>query len=208
MRTLDSYATYYAKWSKVWEAQALLRADAVVGDEDLRRRFTELIDPLRYPDGGHQRRTTWSRSAGSRRGSTTSGCRAAPTRTPTSSWAAADWPTSSGRSSCSSSGTPASTRRCARRAPSTRSPPPAEAGLLDEQDADWLAHGWRTVSRVRNAVTLVRGKPGDHLPRDAREKAAVASVMGYPPGASDELVNDYLRHTRRTRAVVDRVFWG
>jgi glutamate-ammonia-ligase adenylyltransferase len=31
--------------------------------------------------------------------------------------------------------------------------------------------------------------------------------MGYPPGASAELVNDYLRHTRRTRAVVDRVFW-
>ena len=54
----------------------------------------------------------------------------------------------------------------------------------------------------------MRGKPGDHLPRDAREKAAVASIMGYPPGASDELVNDYLRHTRRTRAVVDRVFWG
>jgi glutamate-ammonia-ligase adenylyltransferase len=63
------------------------------------------------------------------------------------------------------------------------------------------------VSRIRNAVTLVRGKPGDHLPRDTREKAAVASVMGYPPGASDELVNDYMRHSRRTRSVVDRVFW-
>ena len=37
MRTIESYDKYYAKWSKVWEAQALLRADAVVGDEDLRR---------------------------------------------------------------------------------------------------------------------------------------------------------------------------
>ena len=35
-----------------WEAQALLRADAVVGDPDLRRRFVELIDPLRYPEAG------------------------------------------------------------------------------------------------------------------------------------------------------------
>ena len=52
VRTLDSYAAYYAKWSKVWEAQALLRADAVVGDLDLRRRFEELIDPLRFPAGG------------------------------------------------------------------------------------------------------------------------------------------------------------
>jgi glutamate-ammonia-ligase adenylyltransferase len=38
--------------------------------------------------------------------------------------------------------------------------------------------------------------------------AAVASVLGYPPGASDELVNDYLRATRRARAVVERLFWG
>ena len=52
VRTLASYAAYYAKWSKVWEAQALLRADAVVGDEGLRERFTALIDPLRYPAEG------------------------------------------------------------------------------------------------------------------------------------------------------------
>ncbi len=52
VRTLESYAAYYAKWSRVWEFQALLRADAVVGDEDLRRRFTALIDPLRFPEGG------------------------------------------------------------------------------------------------------------------------------------------------------------
>ena len=52
VRTLDAYEAYYAKWSKVWEAQALLRADAVVGDVELRERFTALIDPLRYPEGG------------------------------------------------------------------------------------------------------------------------------------------------------------
>ena len=52
VRTLDSYAAYYAKWSKVWEFQALLRADAVVGDEGVRQRFTELIDPLRFPARG------------------------------------------------------------------------------------------------------------------------------------------------------------
>ena len=52
VRTLDAYAAYYAKWSKVWEAQALLRADAVVGDAGLRERFTALIDPLRYPEAG------------------------------------------------------------------------------------------------------------------------------------------------------------
>ncbi len=52
VRSLDSYAAYYAKWSAVWEFQALLRADAVVGDEGVRQRFTELIDPLRFPAAG------------------------------------------------------------------------------------------------------------------------------------------------------------
>ncbi len=36
VRSLDSYAAYYAKWSAVWEAQALLRAEAIVGDRALR----------------------------------------------------------------------------------------------------------------------------------------------------------------------------
>ena len=63
------------------------------------------------------------------------------------------------------------------------------------------------MSRVRNAVTLVRGKPADQLPRDSRERAAVARVLGYPQGSSDQMVNDYLRTTRRAHAVVERVFW-
>jgi glutamate-ammonia-ligase adenylyltransferase len=61
---------------------------------------------------------------------------------------------------------------------------------------------------VRNAITLVLNKAGDQLPSDPRTLAAMAAVLGYPPGGTDEMVNDYLRTTRRARAVVDRVFWG
>jgi [glutamine synthetase] adenylyltransferase / [glutamine synthetase]-adenylyl-L-tyrosine phosphorylase len=32
--------------------------------------------------------------------------------------------------------------------------------------------------------------------------------MGYPAGASQQLVEDYLRATRRARAVYERVFFG
>ena len=207
VRTIESYDKYYAKWSKVWEAQALLRADAVVGDEDLRRRFTDMIDPLRYPESGIsdddviEVRRIKARVDDERlpRGADPN----THLKLGRGGLADIEWTVQLLQ------------LRHAGEHPALRTPrtldalaAAAEAGLLAQQDADWLAHGWRTVSRVRNAVTLVRGKPGDHLPRDTREKAAVASVMGYPPGASDELVNDYLRHTRRTRAVVDRVFWG
>ena len=57
-----------------------------------------------------------------------------------------------------------------------------------------LAQAWRTASRVRNAVMLVRGRPGDSLPRDARELAAVAQHPRLPAGRSpSDLVDDYRR---------------
>ncbi len=52
VRTLASYAEYYARWSLAWEAQALTRAVPVAGDADLGRRFEALIDPLRWPARG------------------------------------------------------------------------------------------------------------------------------------------------------------
>jgi glutamate-ammonia-ligase adenylyltransferase len=52
VRTLGSYRAYYTQWAQTWEAQALLRARPVAGDEDLGRRFVEAIDPVRYPAGG------------------------------------------------------------------------------------------------------------------------------------------------------------
>ena len=64
------------------------------------------------------------------------------------------------------------------------------------------------LSRVRNAITLVKGTPAEQLPTDIRDRAAVASVLGYPAGASDAMVNDLLRRMRMSRDVVDRVFWG
>ena len=82
-----------------------------------------------------------------------------------------------------------------------------DAELITEPDAAVLAETWRLVSRLRNAITLVRGKSADQLPRDLRELGAVAGALGYQAGESDELVNDYLRATRRARVVVERVFW-
>ncbi|WP_235735162.1 [protein-PII] uridylyltransferase family protein [Nocardioides alcanivorans] len=57
-----------------------------------------------------------------------------------------------------------------------------EAGILSAEDVETLTTAWRTVSATRNAITLVRGKPSDHLPHTARERASVAAVLGYEPG--------------------------
>ncbi len=206
VRSLDSYAAYYAKWSKVWEAQALLRADAVVGDPDLRAAFVDLIDPLRFPEDGLSEddvievRRIKARVDHERlpRGADPQ----LHLKLGRGGLADIEWTVQllqmrhAGQVPALRTAQTLAALRAAR-----------EADLISADDCELLSQGWRTVSRTRNAVTLARGKPGDHLPSETRERTAVAKILGYPPGTTDQLINDYLRTTRRSRAVVDRVFW-
>ncbi|MDF1606263.1 bifunctional [glutamine synthetase] adenylyltransferase/[glutamine synthetase]-adenylyl-L-tyrosine phosphorylase [Nocardioides sp. YIM 152315] len=207
VRTLDAYAAYYAKWSKVWEAQALLRADAVVGDLDLRRRFEELIEPLRYPPEGITDDDVVEVRRIKARVDSERLPRGADPHTHLKlgrgGLADIEWTVQLLQMRYAGTTPALRTSRTLDALAAAR-----DAGLIGDDDAAVLQQSWRRVSRVRNAVTLVRGKPGDELPHDIRERAAVAAILGYPAGSSDAMVNDQLRYTRLARGVVDRVFWG
>jgi glutamate-ammonia-ligase adenylyltransferase len=99
------------------------------------------------------------------------------------------------------------------------------AGLATHADADALAAAWRFGSRIRNAIMLVRGRPGDALPAKHDELTAVARLLGYKPSASaaeakahpppvwndtpaQALEQDYRRTARQARKVMDRLFYG
>ena len=207
VRTLDSYAGYYARWSAVWEAQALLRAEAVVGDAELCRRFVALVDPLRYPADGL--------SEADVREVRRIKARVDDERLPRGADPATHLKLGRGGLSDIEWTVQLLQMRHAGSVPALRTTETlraleaaAEAGLLERDDAEVLLDAWRLVSRVRNTLTLVRGKPLDQLPRDHRQLSAAAIVLGYPADDTDALVNDYLRATRRARSVVDRVFWG
>ncbi|MHA6784147.1 bifunctional [glutamine synthetase] adenylyltransferase/[glutamine synthetase]-adenylyl-L-tyrosine phosphorylase [Pseudonocardia saturnea] len=208
VRTLDSYRAYYARWSEPWEAQALLRARPVAGDAALGKRFVELIDPLRYPAEGLPDATvTEIRRIKARvdaerlpRGAD----RSLHTKLGLGGLADVEW-TVQLLQLQHAGDLPelrtTSTLEGLREA--------GEAGLLTADDVTELAAGWTMATRARNAVMLVRGKPGDQLPRSGRELAAVACALGYPAdGDSGVFLDDYRRVTRRARAVVERVFYG
>jgi glutamate-ammonia-ligase adenylyltransferase len=179
----------------------------VVGDPDLRRRFTELVDPLRYPHSGlsedevvevrrikarvDQERLPRGADPGSHLKLGRGGL------------ADIEWTVQLLQMQHGAAVPGLRTSRTLEALAAAR-----EVELLTESDADTLVRGWRWVSRVRNAIALVRGRGSDQLPHDIRERAAVANVLGYPPGATDEMVNDHLRTMRVSHAVVDRVFWG
>ncbi|MBO0840839.1 MAG: bifunctional [glutamine synthetase] adenylyltransferase/[glutamine synthetase]-adenylyl-L-tyrosine phosphorylase, partial [Sciscionella sp.] len=44
--TVDGYRSYYRRWAKTWEFQALLKARPVAGDVELGTQFTESVLPL------------------------------------------------------------------------------------------------------------------------------------------------------------------
>jgi glutamate-ammonia-ligase adenylyltransferase len=207
VRSLDSYAAYYAKWSAVWEAQALLRAEALVGDRDLRDRFTALVDPLRFPEQGigedeiREIRRIKARVDAERlpRGADP----ATHLKLGRGGLADVEWTVQLLQMQYAGRVEGLRTTRTLDALAAV-----VEAELLPREDAEALQQAWSMASRLRNRIVLVRGRASDSLPRDIREKAAVAHLCGYGPGESDELVNDYLRATRRARAVVDRVFWG
>jgi glutamate-ammonia-ligase adenylyltransferase len=206
VRSLDSYAAYYAKWSAVWEAQALLRARALVGDRGLCRKFTELIDPLRFPPRGisdadvREVRRIKARVDAERlpRGADP----ATHLKLGRGGLADVEWTIQLLQMKHAGS---VETMRTTRTLDALVGA--VDAGLLSSEDKDALSAAWWMASQLRNGVTQVRGRSYDSLPRDARERAAVAYICGYQPGESDALVNDYLRVTRRARQVVDRVFW-
>ena len=67
---------------------------------------------------------------------------------------------------------------------------------------------WTQAARLRNAVLLWKGRPGDAVPGDVREADGVGRIVGREPGTGATLTEAYLRQSRRARAVVDEVFYG
>ncbi|MBP2367149.1 bifunctional [glutamine synthetase] adenylyltransferase/[glutamine synthetase]-adenylyl-L-tyrosine phosphorylase [Pseudonocardia parietis] len=208
VRTLASYREYYARWSEVWETQALLRARPIAGDRALGREFTALIDPLRYPADGisassvAEIRRIKSRIDAERlpRGAD----RSTHTKLGHGGLADVEWTVqllqlqhAGDLPELRTTSTLDGLREA------------VEAGLISGEDAGELEEGWRTATNARNAIMLVKGKPGDQLPRSGRELVAVAAALGYPAGGDPgEFLDDYRRITRRARHVVERVFYG
>ena len=46
VRTLSSHQTYYEKWAKNWEFQAMLKARSMAGDRALAQEFVDLVTPM------------------------------------------------------------------------------------------------------------------------------------------------------------------
>jgi glutamate-ammonia-ligase adenylyltransferase len=206
VRSLDSYAEYYRRWSLVWEAQALLRARPVAGDDTLAADFVELIDPIRYPESVSEQDVREIRRIKARVESE---------RLPRGADPARHLKLGRGGLSDVEWLVQLLQLQHAGKHPELRTTSTVGAleaatqlGLLARDDADLLAAAWRLASRIRSANVIWSGKASDLLPSSRRDLEAVARWCGYEPGQAAALEEDYLRVSRRARAVFERIFYG
>ncbi|MFI7386754.1 bifunctional [glutamine synthetase] adenylyltransferase/[glutamine synthetase]-adenylyl-L-tyrosine phosphorylase [Streptomyces sp. NPDC049813] len=207
VRTLKSYEAYYRRWSLVWEAQALLRAEHVAGDAELGAAFLDLADPLRYPaDGLGDDAVREIRRLKARMESERLPRGADPTlhtKLGRGGLSDVEWTVQLLQLQHGAAQPGLRTTRTRQALAAARA-----AGLLAEQEADILDEAWVLATRVRNAVMLVRGRAGDTFPSDGRELGAVGRYLGYDPGHVGDMLDDYRRTTRRARAVMEERFYG
>ncbi len=206
VRSLDSYRAYYERWSLTWEAQALLRARAVAGDEPLMADFTALANTVRYPAALAETDAREVRRIKARVESERLPQAADPARH-----------LKLGRGSLSdvewfvqllqlqhAATIPALATTSTLEALTAA----MDAQLVSPADAERLRAAWLIASRARSALTLWSAKTADVLPTDRAQLEGVARLMGYPAGGASRLEEDYLRTTRLARQVFERGFYG
>lgn len=205
VRTLSSYETYYTQWAQAWEIQALLRAHRVAGDLDLGERFLLMADKTRFPPGGVSAEAVQEIRRVKARVDAERLPRGADPNTHTKlgrgGLADIEWTVQLLQ------------LRHAHKVPALHSTSTLDtlnaigaAELIAEGDVELLRQAWLTATRARNALVLVRGKPTDQLPGPGRQLNAVALAAGWGSDDGGEFLDNYLRVTRRAKAVVRKVF--
>ncbi len=208
VRTLAAYRAYYRGRSAPWEAQALLRAEPAAGDPELGDRFIRMIAEFRYPLHGidpaavREIRRIKARMEAERipRGAD----RALHVKLGPGGLSDVEWTIQLLQLEHAHAVPALRTSRTGQAMAAA-----VQDGLLAADDAAALMAAWQLAARIRNAIVLVRGRPGDTLPTRHGELTAVARLLGYPPGdAAQALEQDYRRAARRARAVMESLFYG
>jgi glutamate-ammonia-ligase adenylyltransferase len=204
VRSLRSYEAYYERWSLTWESQALLRARGIAGDSGLVADFTALADRYRYPDEIAETAVREIRRIKAR---------VETERLPKGADPARHLKLGRGSLSDVEWLVQLIQLRNAARVPDLRTQSTLEAlraavdaGLLDATDASVLREAWTFASRARSGLTLWTSRTSDLLPHDRQQLEGIARILEYPPGSATQLEEDYLRLTRRARAVYERLF--
>ncbi|HEY6531293.1 MAG TPA: bifunctional [glutamine synthetase] adenylyltransferase/[glutamine synthetase]-adenylyl-L-tyrosine phosphorylase, partial [Acidimicrobiales bacterium] len=197
-RSLNAFEVYWRDHALTWERQAMTRARIVAGDRDVGNRLLDTIEPYVWDNGLSAEEIREIRRMKARIESERIPMGEDP-----------DFHLKLGRGSLSDVeftvqllqlqyGVKATGTLDALRALT-------ESDVLAVDDATVLAKAYAFCERVRNRWYLVNSAPGDSLPAQPESLLWLSRALDTQPPALRE---DYRRVTRRSRKVVERIFYG
>ncbi len=196
-RSVEGFSTYFGRWALVWERQAMIRARPVAGDMRVAERFMALLDDFVWgrdvtDDEVREIRRIKARIERER---------IPPTDDPT-------FHLKLGRGSLSDVEFTAQLLQLEHGVPETATIGALDRlrsqGLLENADHGALIEAYRFCERTRNRLFLT-GAGSNALPQQPDRLRVLARAFDTSPA---DLREDYRRVTRRSRAVVERIFYG
>jgi glutamate-ammonia-ligase adenylyltransferase len=206
VRSVDSFRTYYERWALTWEFQALLRATPIAGPQPLADAFRELIDPLRWPEGGIDATQVRDIRPMPARVESERLPRGADPRTHLKlgrgGLSDVEWVVqlhqlqhAHARPALRVTGTMAGLSAL------------ASEGLVSAEDVKALRDAGQLGSSMRSAGVLWRGRPIDSVPSDVRDLDGIGRIMGREAGEGAALAELWRRVARRARHATDFNFY-
>ena len=206
VRSLDSFLEYYSRWAHPWEHQALVKARFAAGDPELGRRFIaetrSFAFPERLPDPAlaeiRHLKARMERERIPRGVDPRLHFKLGPGGTSDVEFAIQILQLRHGREYPALGATGTVPALAIAR----------ELELLAPDEADRLTGAYEFLTRVRNRLFLMVGRPVDSLPTKPEELEALGRAMGFRDQPRQELEDAYLRITRRARRVAEPLIYG
>jgi glutamate-ammonia-ligase adenylyltransferase len=205
VRSLEGYEEYYSSWAKPWERMALIKARLVAGDVAVGEKLVELARAAAFPQSppeewlseikhlkARMERERMPRATDPRRH-----LKFGPGGLADIEFAAAMLQLRNGGRvrELQTTGTVAALE--AARA----------TNLLGDNETRRLTDAYEFLARLRNRLFFVSGRPVDVLPEKPETLEALGVAMGLRAQPRQELVDTYLRVTRRARRIAEPLIY-
>ena len=205
-RSLQSFGEYYERWSHPWEHQALIKARVAAGDPAIGVALVDLTRPLAFPSELTQAALAEIRHLKARM---------EKERIPRGVDPRRHLKLGPGGASDVEFSAQLLQLQHANRNPELQTTSTLDAlraaaavGTMTQRDADHLTDAYRFVSRARNRLFFLAGRPVDVLPTKPEELEALGLALGFSEQPRQEVEEAYLRVTRRARRVAEKVLYG
>jgi glutamate-ammonia-ligase adenylyltransferase len=206
VRSIDSFLEYYSRWAHPWEHQALVKARFAAGDVELGKRFIgetrSFAFPERLPAAAlaeiRHLKARMERERIPRGVDPRLHFKLGPGGTSDVEFAIQILQLTHGREYPALGATGTVPALAIAR----------DLELLAPDEADRLTGAYEFLTRVRNRLFLMVGRPVDSLPTKPEELEALGRAMGFRDQPRQELEDAYLRVTRRARRVTEPLIYG